>query len=179
MNTKNDIVEEESQSNDTNKTSKIDFRLPAIMKNMVVATVKEQGLKMSQFMTNLIQDYFAEQAKQNRIKKEREEQAQLKAQQEYATFDKKQKHKRGDFSVDEPDDKAEPDEKWTTELTKMLVWTFVGGIGYFIITIFQDKTAKKEREKYLQHWNSSQNQSYSKFNPTMSDKRSDKSVRLW
>jgi hypothetical protein len=60
MDIENDITEEENQLNDLNRTEKIDFRLPAIMKNMVVDTAKKQGLKMSQFMTNLIQDYFAE-----------------------------------------------------------------------------------------------------------------------
>lgn len=177
MDIENDITEEENQSNDLNRTEKIDFRLPAIMKNMVVNTAKKQGLKMSQFMTNLIQDYFAEQAKQNRIKKEHEEKAQLKAQQEYADFDKKQKYKRGDFSVDEPDDKPEADKGWIPKLINIAIWLFVAGIGYLIVTLFQNKTAKKERERYLQHWNLNQNQSYSKFNPTMSDKRSDKSVR--
>ena len=177
MNIENDITEEENQSNDLNRTEKIDFRLPAVMKNMVVDTAKKQGLKMSQFMTNLIQDYFAEQAKQNRIKKEREVQTQLKAQQEYADFDKKQKYKRGDFSVDEPDNKPEADKGWIPKLMDMAIWLFVLGGGYLIVILFQNKTAKKERERYLQHWNSSQNQSYSKFNPTRSDKRSDKSVR--
>lgn len=177
MNIENDITEEENQSNDLNRTEKIDFRLPAVMKNMVVDTAKKQGLKMSQFMTNLIQDYFAEQAKQDRIKIENEKQAQLKVQQEYADFDKKLKHKRGDFSVDESNEITEPEKGWIAILMNTLIWVIVAGVGYLIVTIFQDKTAKKERERYLQHWNSSQTQSYSKFNPTRSDKRSDKSVR--
>ena len=177
MDIENDITEEENQLNDLNKTSKIDFRLPTKIKDMVVASAKKQGLKMSQFMTNLIEDYFAEQAKQDRIKKEREEQAQLKVQQEYAELDKKLKHKKGDFSIDESDDKNESPKDWITILKNVSIWAFVAGIGYFIIKFFQDITAKEERKRYLQHWNSNQNQSYSKLNLTMSDKRSDKSVR--
>ena len=177
MDIENDITEEENQSNDLNRTEKIDFRLPAIMKNMVVETAKKQGVKISQFMTNLVQDYFAEQAKQDRIKKEREEQAQLKAQREYADFDKKQKHKKGDFSIDESDDKTELPKDWITILKNVSIWAFVAGIGYLIVTFFQNNTAKKERARYLQHWNTNQNQSYSKLNPIMSDKRSDKFVR--
>lgn len=177
MDIENDITEEENQSNDLNRTEKIDFRLPAIMKNMVVETAKKQGVKISQFMTNLVQDYFAEQAKQDRIKKEREEQVHLKAQQEYAELDKKLKYQRGDFSVDGTDEKIEPEKRWIDLLMNTMIWLFVAGFGWLIVTIFQDKTAKKARERYLQDWNLNQNQLHSPFKPTMSDKRSDKSVR--
>ncbi|MCU0468437.1 MAG: hypothetical protein MUF58_07535 [Arcicella sp.] len=177
MNTENHINDEGYQAIDTNKTSKIDFRLPAKMKDMIVVTAQKQGLRVSQFITNLVENHFEEQAKQERIRIENEKQAQIKAEKEYAEFDKKIKQKRGDFTVDEStpivQDELQPKGFWT----KILVWFFVACGGYFIVKFFQNKITEKERNRYLQHWYSHQNQPFSKFKPTMSDKRSDKFVR--
>ena len=52
---------------DTSKSAKIDFRLPIVMKDMIVSTAKEKGIKVSQFIKHLIEKFYEEQAKQDRL----------------------------------------------------------------------------------------------------------------
>lgn len=176
MNKENEI-NDENQSYDLNKTSKIDFRLPTKMKDMVVTTAQKKGLKVSQFITNLVEKYFEEQAKRDRINLELEKQNQLKIQQDYAEFDKKLKHQKADFTVDQPDDIAITETKKNTIMETVLTYTLTGCGIYLLMRFFRDTIFGKEQEKHLPYWNTYPPQNTAITKPTMSGKKSDKFVR--
>ncbi len=67
----------DNQIIDTSKSVKIDFRLPIVMKNMIVSTAREKGIKVSQFITHLVEKFYEEQAKQDRLAMEADKQKQL------------------------------------------------------------------------------------------------------
>jgi hypothetical protein len=164
----------DNQIIDTSKSVKIDFRLPTVMKNMIVATAKEKGIKVSQFITHLVEKFYEEQAKQDRLAMEADQQKQLVVREKYADYNKKKKHKKGDFTVDEPTSKNQNKSDDSTLLNFLITITviIVAWQGFVFI---KKIIARKKTEKSYQQWQSQQNFQNSKSNLNQSDKQSDKS----
>ena len=160
---------------DTSKSAKIDFRLPIVMKDMIVSTAKEKGIKVSQFITHLIEKFYEEQAKQDRLAMEADQQKQLIVREKYAEYDKKKKHKKGDFSVDEPTSKNQ-NKSDDSALLNFLITIIVMIVAWQGIVLIKKIIARKKTEKFKQQWQSQQNFQNSKTDLNQPDKPSDKSV---
>ena len=145
------LILPDNQAISTQKTDKIDFRLPSQMKEMVVVAAQENGQKISQFITSLVENHFEEQAKAIRLAKEAEEQQKRKIEQEYAQLDKKLKHKKSDFRVDEPMIKI-PFIPEANLGKKLLIGALVGSGIYFIVRYFLNKAWEKKQTNYTQNW---------------------------
>ena len=164
----------DNQIIDTSKSVKIDFRLPVVMKDMIVATAKEKGIKVSQFITHLVEKFFEEQAKQDRLAMEADQQKQLVVREKYADYNKKKKHKKGDFTVDEPTSKNQNKSDDSTLLNFLITITviIVAWQGFVFI---KKIIARKKTEKLHQQWQYQQNFQNTKSDLNKSDKQSDKS----
>ncbi len=164
----------DNQIIDTSKSVKIDFRLPIVMKNMIVSTAREKGIKVSQFITHLVEKFYEEQAKQDRLAMEADKQKQLIVREKYADYDKKKKHKKGDFSVDEPSPKIQNKDDDNT-LLNFLITIAVLVVAWQGFVFTKKFIARNKSEKLYQQWQSQQNFQNSKSNLNQSDKPSDKS----
>ena len=164
----------DNQIIDTSKSVKIDFRLPIVMKDMIVATAKQKGIKVSQFITHLVEKFYEEQAKQDRLAMEADQQKQLVVREKYADYAKKKKHKKGDFSVDEPSPKIQ-NKNDDNSLLKFIIMIIVF-VGIWQGIVFIKKViARKKTKKLYQQWQSQQNFQNTKSDSNQSDKQSDKS----
>ncbi len=164
----------DNQIIDTSKSVKIDFRLPVVMKDMIVATAKEKGIKVSQFITLLVEKFYEEQAKQDRLAMEEDKQKQLVVREKYADYNKNKKHKKGDFSIDEPTSKIQ-NKNDDNALLNFLITVVVMIVAWQGFVFIKKVIARKKTEKSYQQWQSQQNFQNSKSNLNQSDKPSDKS----
>lgn len=165
---------DDNQIINTFKTAKIDFRLSEKMKEMLALTASKREVKMSQLLNHIIEQFYAEQAKSERlaIDEKRIQESQTKI--EYALLDEKIKHQRGDFKVDEVSPKITDSPKKDYSFSKFLFTAlFLGGI-YLGWKYFQRKSEKKQKH-LTQQWQSHQHSPIPKTDSNLSDKTSDKS----
>ena len=163
-----------NQMIDTSKSTKIDFRLPIVMKDMIVSTAKEKGIKVSQFITHLVEKFYEEQAKQDRLVMEANMQEQLMIRENYAQYDKKKKHKNADFSIDEPTRKIRHKDD-DSALLNFLIMVALIVSAWQVIVLIKKYTERRKTKKLIQEWQYQQNSYYPKTDSDPSDKSSDKS----
>ena len=169
--TKNQENSVDNEIINTTKTAKIDFRLTATMKEMLVITAADRNVKVSELLNHMIENFFAEKAKSVRLvideKKIQESQINI----EYALLDEKKKHQRGDFQVDEVSPKITVSPKEDNSFFKFL-FTVLSLTGiFFLWKYFQRKNEKKQKQ-FNQQWQSQQNLQYPKTDSIPTDKLS-------
>lgn len=164
----------DNQIIDTSKDAKIDVRVTTAMKNRIVSYTKKKGIKVSQFFINLVEECFAEEAKQDRLNMEADKQQELIYREEYAKYYKKKKHQKGDFSVDEPTSKNKNngDDK---AIFNFLIMVIIGIFAWLGFSYFKGISERKKTEKLAQQWQYQQNFQNTKSDLNQSDKPSDKS----
>ncbi|MEA5459857.1 hypothetical protein VB796_12450 [Arcicella sp. LKC2W] len=165
----------DNQIINTSKTEKIDFRLPAKMKKMLAVTASAQNVKISQLLNHIVEKFFAEQAKAERLAMEEKRIKELQIKQEYALLDEKIKHQKSDFQIDEASPKLPIQSKEDNSFFKFIFWIVLLTGAYFGWKYLQRQNEKKQKQLNNQ-WQSQQNSHHLKVDSKPSDKQSDKSV---
>ena len=158
---------------DTTKSVKIDFRLPSAMKNMIISSAQKKGIKVSQFIMLLIENFYAAQAKQDRLLLEADKQEQLMIREKYAEYDRKKKHKIGDFSTDEPTHKIQ-NKSDDSALLNFLILIVAMVSAWQIFVFIKKNIERKKNQKLTQPWQSPQHSPTPKADSTPGDKLSEK-----
>ena len=90
-------------------------------------------------LTPSTEKFFEAQAKATRLAVEAEHEQKRKVDEGYAQLDKKSKHKKGDFSVDESEIKSDSSEK--NFFIKVAMWLGIGWMVYAVIRFFTKKSS--------------------------------------
>lgn len=157
----------------TTKTAKIDFRLTPKMKEMLVITAADRNVKVSELLNHMIENFYAEKAKSQRLAMDEKRIQESQINIGYALLDEKIKHQRGDFQVDEVSPKITDSPKVDYSFSNFLFTALLLG-GIYLGWKYLKKINEKKHKHLPQPWQSPQHSPTTKADSTPGDKLSDK-----
>lgn len=167
-----EITEDKALKKDTGY--RFSFRTSQAMYEMIKLRIDTLSLDSSKYIKSLVEKDLEDEAKEIRLEQEALKQEAIITTQKYAQYDKKLKHKKGDYSIDEVKEPNVAQKDYTPLIVLLLMAT--AAIIYWVNKMITRRNEEKAYEKRLKLWQSYQNPPPQKIEIGESDTMLDKTV---
>jgi hypothetical protein len=172
-------MKKNKQINEEEKSKKdggfrFSFRTSQSMFEMIKLRIEKLSLDSSKYIKSLVEKDLEDEAKEIRLEQEAIKQEAIITKQKYAQYDKKLKHKKGDYSIDEAKEPIVSKENYAPLI--MLCLIILAAIFYYIDIFLTKRNEEKAYERRMKLWQSYQNPPPQKVEVSESDKMLNKSV---